>query len=87
MLLNAEAKRPVPLRQKWKLMESNETSALSLQQASCYLGVSQAALRTWKREGKGPTFFRAGKLLKFRKCDLDAWIETRLVKPEDKPQM
>jgi excisionase family DNA binding protein len=60
------------------------SNALSLQQASEYLGVSQAALRAWKRDGKGPTFFRAGKLLRFRKCDLDAWIETRLVNPEQK---
>jgi hypothetical protein len=39
---------------------------LSLEQASQYLGVSQAAIRTWKRNGKAPAFFRAGKLLRFR---------------------
>jgi excisionase family DNA binding protein len=63
---------------------ASESNALSLQQASQYIGVSQAALRTWKRDGKGPAFFRAGKLLKFRKTDLDAWIEARLVKPDEK---
>jgi len=63
---------------------ASESNALSLQQASRYIGVSQAALRTWKRDRKGPAFFRAGKLLKFRKTDLDAWIEARLVKPDEK---
>ncbi|MGO9518114.1 MAG: helix-turn-helix domain-containing protein [Candidatus Korobacteraceae bacterium] len=63
---------------------ASESNALSLQQASQYIGVSQAALCTWKRDGKGPAFFRAGKLLKFRKTDLDAWIEARLVKPDEK---
>lgn len=58
--------------EQWRLMESN---VLSLEQTSRYLGVSQAALRTWKRDGKGPAFFRAGKLLRFRKSDLDLWIQ------------
>ena len=57
---------------------------LSLEQASQYLGVSQAAIRTWKRNGKAPAFFRAGKLLRFRKRDLDKWIEARLVSPDQK---
>ena len=59
-----------------------DSNALSLEEASQYIGVSQAALRTWKRDGKGPVFFRAGKLLRFRKCDLDNWIESRLVNPK-----
>ena len=59
-----------------------DSNVLSLQQASQYLGVSQAALRTWKRDGKGPVFFRAGKLLRFRKSDLDQWIQKRLVEPK-----
>ena len=61
-----------------------EPYSLTLRQASEYLGISQAALRTWKRNGKGPAFFRAGKLLRFRKCDLDAWIEEQLVDPKQK---
>jgi hypothetical protein len=73
------------LRQNWRMMETaSDGNSFSLQQASAYIGVSQAALRTWKRVGKGPTFFRAGKLLKYRKCDLDTWIEERLVSPADK---
>ena len=63
---------------------ASEANALSIQQAGRYIGVSQAALRTWKRDGKGPAFFRAGKLLKYRKADLDAWIEARLTYPEQK---
>jgi len=65
-------------------MQSIENSVLSLEQTSQYLGVSQAALRSWKRQGKGPAFFRAGKLLKFRRRDLDAWMEAQLVSPEQK---
>jgi excisionase family DNA binding protein len=63
-------------------MQTIENNVLSLEQTSQYLGVSQAALRAWKRQGKGPAFFRAGKLLKFRRSDLDGWMEARLVSPE-----
>lgn len=61
------------------LLNATPDKVLSLQQASAYLGVSQAAIRAWKRNGKAPAFFRAGKLLRFRKVDLDRWIESRLV--------
>jgi excisionase family DNA binding protein len=82
---NLKAKQAFKLRRNWRAMEAaSSNNALSLEQASDYIGVSEAAMRSWKRGGKGPAFFRAGKLLKFRKSDLDAWIEARLVKPEQK---
>jgi predicted DNA-binding transcriptional regulator AlpA len=51
-------------------------------EAARYLGVSGAALRLWRSEGKGPRFFRAGeKLVRYRRIDLDFWIEARLSAP------
>ena len=51
-------------------------------EAARYLGVSGAALRLWRSEGKGPRFFRAGeKLVRYRRTDLDSWIEGRLSEP------
>jgi predicted DNA-binding transcriptional regulator AlpA len=36
-------------------------------------------LRLWRGESKGPRYFRAGeKLVRYRRADLDFWIETRL---------
>jgi predicted DNA-binding transcriptional regulator AlpA len=50
--------------------------------AASYLGISDAALRLWRSEGKGPQFFRAGeKLIRYRRADLDFWIEARLSAP------
>lgn len=47
-----------------------------------YLGISEAALRQWRSEEKGPRYFRAGeKLIRYRRADLDAWIEARLSAP------
>lgn len=51
-------------------------------QAAHYVGVSDAALRLWRSEGRGPRFFRAGeKLIRYRRLDLDIWIESRLSLP------
>lgn len=60
----------------------DELSAFTPKQAARYVGASEAALRLWRAEGKGPRFFRAGdKLVRYRRIDLDEWIEARLSAP------
>ena len=50
--------------------------------AAKYLGISEASLRLWRSEGKGPRHFRAGeKLIRYRRADLDSWVEARLSAP------
>jgi predicted DNA-binding transcriptional regulator AlpA len=56
--------------------------AFSEREAGKYLGISPATLRLWRSEGKGPRYFRAGeKLVRYRRVDLDGWIEQRLSTP------
>ena len=51
-------------------------------EAGKYLGVSAAVLRLWRSEGRGPRHFKAGeKLVRYRRTDLDTWIEARLSAP------
>lgn len=57
-------------------------SALTTKAAAKYLGVSEAVLRFWRAESKGPRYFKAGeKLVRYRRADLDTWIEARLSAP------
>jgi len=59
-----------------------QESTFTPRKAAQYLGISEAALRLWRAEGKGPRYFRAGeKLVRYRKADLDSWIEARLSEP------
>lgn len=52
---------------------------LTPKKAASYLGISEAALRLWRSRGEGPRHFRAGeKLIRYRRVDLDNWIESRL---------
>ena len=56
---------------------------LTPKQAAKYVGISEGALRLWRAEGKGPRYFRAGeKLVRYRRADLDTWIEERLSQPK-----
>lgn len=57
----------------------DEPNMLTPKQAAKYLGISEGALRLWRSEGKGPRHFKAGeKLWRYRRADLDSWIEERL---------
>jgi excisionase family DNA binding protein len=61
-----------------------QENTLNPTKAAKYLGISEAALRLWRSEGKGPRHFRAGeKLVRYRRADLDAWIEARLSAPAE----
>lgn len=62
---------------------TDQESTLTPIKAARYLGISEASLRLWRSEGKGPRYFRAGeKLVRYRRADLDSWIEARLVSAE-----
>jgi predicted DNA-binding transcriptional regulator AlpA len=61
---------------------TEQESTLTPLKAAKYLGISEASMRLWRSEGRGPRYFRAGaKLIRYRKFDLDSWIEQRLSAP------
>ena len=67
-------------------MTTEHQDSLTPKQAAKYVGISEAALRLWRADGKGPRYFRAGeKLVRYRKADLDQWIESRLSEPKTNP--
>ena len=59
----------------------DEFNAFDPKHAARYVGVTQATLRFWRSRGEGPRYFRAGKLIRYRRVDLDSWIEERLSTP------
>lgn len=40
-------------------------------------GISIQLLEVWRREGNGPKFFRIGRLIKYRRDLLEAFLEGR----------
>jgi hypothetical protein len=48
-----------------------------------YLGgerhpVSERTLQRWRLEGVGPKFLKLGRLVRYRKSDLDRWADAQL---------
>ena len=57
---------------------NNLDPLLSAQQLADYLDVPLATLYAWRYRGEGPPGFRAGKHLRYRWHDVEAWIAGRL---------
>jgi len=51
----------------------NETNAAR------YIGFTAAALKVWRRTGRGPAFIRTGRAVRYRLSDLDAWLQAHRV--------
>jgi predicted DNA-binding transcriptional regulator AlpA len=50
---------------------------LNEKQTAEALGVSVAALRKWRFQGRGPAYIKLGKLVRYRREDIDQWLLTR----------
>lgn len=56
------------------------TSLLSRKEAAHYLGVAEATLASWKSQGRyGLPVVMVGRLPRYRRDDLDAWLASRTV--------
>lgn len=50
---------------------------ISFEDAAAYLHVPEATLRYWLYKDIGPRSYKIGKYRRFRRADLDAFIESR----------
>jgi excisionase family DNA binding protein len=51
---------------------------LSPQDLADYLDVPVSTLYDWRWRGEGPTGFRAGKYIRYRRSDVEEWIQRQL---------
>ena len=57
-------------------------------EAAAYLGTTVGTLNTWRHYGKDKIpYVRWGNRIRYRKEDLDAWIEAQLVSPVHLPEI
>ena len=45
-----------------------------------WTGLSEVTLRRWRTEGKGPSFVRLGRAVRYRREDIAAFVELRTYK-------
>jgi len=57
------------------------TKLINEHEAADYIGHSVRALQNWRVRGGGPKFVKiSGRSIRYRRCDLNTWIEARLVR-------
>jgi len=47
---------------------------MTIKEVADYLNITESTIYTWAQTGKLPAF-RVGRLWRFRRSDLDAWLE------------
>ena len=50
---------------------------MTLLEVSQLLGVPVATLYRWRHRGEGPTGYRIGRHVRYRRAVVEAWIETQ----------
>jgi hypothetical protein len=56
---------------------------LSERDSAQYIGFSTAALRIWRRAGRGPAYLKFNRNIRYRVVDLDAWLQAHRVETTD----
>lgn len=47
------------------------------------LRVSEATVKRWRREGTGPRHVQTGGLIRYRRTDVQAWLDEHTIEPQD----
>jgi excisionase family DNA binding protein len=48
---------------------------MTVQDVAAYLGVPVATVYAWNSRGQGPRRYRLGKHVRYRRADVDAWVD------------
>jgi excisionase family DNA binding protein len=49
---------------------------MTIDELAAYLQVSDQTIYQWRRRGAGPRGFRVGRYVRFRREDVDAWLDS-----------
>lgn len=64
-----------------RLPDDRPPRLLSAQEVAEYLGVPITTIYTWRHRSQGPPGLRVGRHLRYRRRDVEAWIERQLDNP------
>jgi excisionase family DNA binding protein len=60
---------------------TNDELLMSTDEVARYLGVPAATVTHWRRIDRGPRYTHAGRVVRYRRSDVDAWLDERTVEP------
>jgi Helix-turn-helix domain len=56
---------------------------LSTEAVSAHIDIPVPTLTTWRSLGKGPVFYKLGKLIRYRLSDVESWINSNRRGPDE----
>jgi predicted DNA-binding transcriptional regulator AlpA len=56
-----------------------DTEFLTERQLADWLGIAEVTLRTQRVRGDSPPHVRVGRLVRYRRCDVESWLAARTV--------
>lgn len=62
--------------------EVMDDELLNTRETGKYLKRPAGTLSQWRYLGRGPAYIRVGREVRYRKSDLDAWLEANRIEPE-----
>ena len=65
-------------------LERNEGELMTLPEVAQYLGLAERTIYLWAQLGRLPAF-KLGSAWRFRKSEVDGWLETQRTGPEPEP--
>lgn len=58
------------------------SSLMTPSDAGAYLGLAENTLKRWRCQRVGPAYVKSGRLVYYRKDDLDAFLERNRIDPQ-----
>ena len=52
---------------------------LNTREAASYTRLGKPTLERFRLTGEGPRYAKLGGAVRYRRCDIDAWLESRLI--------
>lgn len=66
-----------------RLVKLSHKRSLTPREAAELYSYSEATLRNWRHQGRGPRFIRDGRLIQYRHKDIENYQENQLVRTRD----
>jgi len=58
-------------------MSKSDEPLNDLEWLSGYIGIPERTIYNWRQRGEGPPAYRIGKHLRYRRSDVEAWLDGR----------
>ena len=52
---------------------------MNTREAAAYLRLGKPTIERFRITGEGPSYLKLGRVVRYRRCDLDAWLESQLI--------